>query len=756
MSYDTFLADAQAVRDRGDWLCVFTIPGPSGDVVLRFSRRGTVTGRAAVTIGSETIAAHTPFRRRLIVAPTMGQSLWRSRTILGRSVPTYGFVELVNADGGLDPYRPAAGYRWGAATGKIYHCDGTDIQNTIGKVFDGKLGKPDWTVGTPIRVPLLGRDGDYEAMTSERVYRGGGYQLELFGDRTVSYGAPAAVSLTGSMTAEVGWIWLEALPSVSRQFLWGWFATLFPWAVGMTTTGAIRVSATIGGVAEILDSTITLQTLRPYHVTVVISGRTVTFFVWNADTQTLTTEVHANFFSSATRQANSGGANAFILRSASDATFKPWFDEMRVWNVARTASEIAATRHRPFAAGAVPAACVHYTPMDDGSGTTVTDRSATAANGTISGAGTSTWLWTCEGAAELAGTPKPDHWGEGLNAPVLVDPIRNTFHVAGGGAVQSIVTDEGGIAHTMDANAASMRAFLTTTPAAGRALPYLARGLVRLGSVPTLPICALVQGYNGGPVGYANAAGTISRKLVTERGPLLADPGGLDTASFTAYASASPAKTGLYVPQPIALGEALDKANAGAAGWWGFLRADPLFHVERFAGPAATADYSFDSRHIIEITPAHPPAVVWEVVVLFAFNPVVLSDDQAAAAFKGTLGWQLRRQAWQEARRSDDDLRAQYPGAAGVSVTIETGLQTADDAGALADYLLALLKGEKEGWIVRLRATGYQVKVGQTCNLTFELQDGSQRAGFDGTKEYVVLATDDVRQREEVKMEVWG
>lgn len=753
MSFASFLADAQAVRDRGEWLAVFSIPGPSGTVTLRYSRRGTATGSAAVTIGSDTIAAHTPFRRRLIVAPSMAQSLWRPGAVLGRSVPSFGTVELVNADGGLDAYRPAAGYRWGAGTGKIYLCDFADIQNTIGKVFDGKLGRPEWGVGVPIRVPLLGRDADFAGMTSERVYRGGGYQLELFGDRTVSYGTPAAVNLTGSMTAYF-WLWLEALPTTSRQ-TYGWLdATRIPWRLDLSAAGTFSLVTHIGGVSETVSSTLTLGTLHPYHFAMVISGRDVTFHRWDEDAQVLTSETFTNGLSSATRDANVAGVLRLATRS--DATYKPWFDEMYVWNVARTASEIANARKRPLAAGTVPAACVHYTPMDDGSGTTVTDRSATAANGTISGAGTSTWLWTCEGAAELAGTPKPDQWGEGLNAPVLVDPIRNIFQCYGGGAGQSIVPDEGGVAHTLDANAASMRAFITTTPAAGHALPYLARGYFRLGSVPTLPICALVQGYNGGSVGYANAPGTISRKLVTERGPLLADPAGLDTASFTAYATASSAKTGLYLPQPVTIGEALDKANAGAAGWWGFLRADPLFHVERFAGPAVAADYSFDARHIIDIVPAGAVGVVWEVVVLFAFNPVVLSEDQAAAAFKGTLGWQLRRQAWQEQRRSDDALRAQYPGAAGLSVTIETGLQTQADAGALADYLLALLKGEKEGWIVRLKATGLQVKVGQTCNLTYALQDGTQRAGLDGTKDFCILATEDLKQREEVKAEVWG
>lgn len=751
MSFASFLADAQAVRDRGEWLCIFTIPGPSGNVTLRVSRRGTAIGDTAVTIGSDTIAAHTPFRRRLIVAPSMAQSLWRSRTILGRSVPSFGMAELVNADGGLDPYKPALGYRWGAGSAKVYFCDFANIQDTIGLVYDGKLGKPDWGVGVPIKVPLTGRDADFQMMTSERIYRGTSYMLELNGTRVSDHGSPSAVNITGALTL-AWWEWFDTAPGGSLQ-RWGWpFATGRPWAIVYAVSPQFRFACSVGGVSETVTMSKALSLKTPYHIAVVVSGRDVRFEIWDEDAQTLTTETYVNAISNATRQANSGGT----LQLASGSSGVLWSDDMRVYNVALTPSELAAIRHRPLAAGSIPATCVHYLRCDDGSGTTVTDSSATAANGTISGAGSSAWLWACEGAAELAGTPKPDQWGEALNAPVLVDPIRNIFQVAGGGAVQSIVTDEGGVGHTMDANAASMRAFLTTTPAAGHSLPYLARGLFRLGSTPTLPICATVQGYSGGSVGYGNAAGTISRKLVTERGPLLADPGGLDTASFTAYATASSAKTGLFLPQPLALGEALDKVNAGAAGWWGFVRASALFHVERFAGPAVTADYSFDTRHIIDIQPASPPGVVYEVVVLFAYNPVVLSDDQAAAAFKGTVGWQLRRQAWQEQRRTDDALRAQYPGAAGTSVTIETCLQTQEDAGALADYLLALLKGEKEGWIVRLRATGLQVKVGQTCNLTFTLQDGTQRAGLDGTRDFAILSTEDLRQREEVKMEVWG
>lgn len=752
MSHETFLADAGAVWTRGEWLWEITVPGPAGNVVLRVSRRGTPTGSSAVTIGSDSIPAHTPFAKRLLAAPSMTQALWKTRSILGSSIPSYGQVELQNADGGLDAYRPDAGYRWNAATAKGYFCDFADIQGTIGKVYDGKIGGAEFGVGTPVKVTLLGRDGDFTAATSERVYRGTSYMLELSGTRISDHGAPAAANITGNMTL-AWWDWLDTAPSGPFQ-RWGWpFATGRPWAVIYSNSPQFRFGCSVGGVSETVTLLKTLALKTPYHISVVVTGRDVRFEIWDEDAQVLTTELYVNAISSATRQANAGGT----LQLASGASGVFWSDDMQVYNVALTPSQLAAIRHQPLTAGSIPATCVHYLRCDDGSGVTVTDSSATAAHGTISGAGTSTYLWAGEGTAELAGTPKPDHFGEGLAAPVLVDPIRYIYQVAGGGPIQSVIPDEGGIAHGLDANAASFRAFLTTTPAAGRALPYLARGLFRLGSSPTLPISALVQGYTGGTVGYANAAGTITRKLITERGLTpVADPAGLDTASFTAYATASSAKMGLFLPRPVAIGAALDKVNAGAAGWWGYVRASTLFHVERFAGPAAVADYNFDLRQIVDVTPTAPAPVVWEVVVRFAQNPVVLNEDQAAATFRGTAGWQLRKQEWQEERRSDDELRAQYPGAAGQSITIETCLRDRAAAGALADYVLALVKGEKRGWMVRLRATGLQLKVGQTLTLAYTLQDGTQRAGLDGTRRYVILSTEDVKAREEVRAEVWG
>lgn len=757
MSHESFLRDSSAVALRGEWLAEFYVPNALGVIeTLRFSRRGTATGSTAITIGSDTIPAHVPFRRRLEVAPVIQSSLWRAGAILSRSLPSFGEVKLTNTDGGLDQYRPKKGYRWAGARAKVYFCDYTDIQNTIGKVFDGPLGMPRYSMAAPVTIPFLGREADFQVAVSNRVYRGTRYQLELSGVRTVSFGSPAAVNLTGSMTTE-GWWWVDTAPSANTlPHGWTLASSKRPWGVGLLSTRQVNFACTIGTVVESVASVKILDIRKPYHVAVVVSGRNVTFLIWDEDAQELTTEVYTNALSAATRDASV--ASVYTMNSS--GTMVIWLDECRVWNVARTASQIKADRHRPLPSSAIPASLVHYCKMDDGAGTTVTDSSATAANGTISGAGTSTWLWAMEGDESLAGTSKIDIYGPKFGAaPVLVDPIRYVYQVAGGGGLKTIASYEGGNPHIMDATYASMRALMTTAPAvAGHSQPYLARGYFRLRDVPTLPVAAVVEGYNDGALGYVDKAGTITRDLATRRGPKLADPAGLDTASFTAYATAAPATMGLYVPNPkqVTLDAALDEVNRGAFGWWGYVRASPQLHVERFLGPAAVADYAFDSRHIAAIDDLPPQAVIWEVVVRFCQNSVVLQEDQVAATVKGTAAWQQWAQEWQTEIRSDEQLLADYPGEASRSLTVDTGLYNRADAALLADETLDLLKGLREGFVLTLKAVGLQVKVGQTCTLNVTLQDGIERAGLDGTTKFIILSTDDRRQNGEVRVEVWA
>lgn len=758
MSFTSFLSDRRAVRDRGEWFIELYPKNLSGvETVLRFSRRGTTTGAAAITVGDDTLPAHTIYKKRLVKAPTLTQSLWQPGRILSSSLPSFGSAVFTNKDGGLDQYR---GWTFSGCRFKVFFADRYDIAGTIGKVSDGIMGQPKWSLGE-LEVPLNGRESLFNVPISERVYRGTSYMLELSGDRTVSYGAPSALNLRNSLTLE-RWIWIEASPTADILF-WGWVSAPNPFRLVLTSARALSLRATIGGSIETVTSTATtLSIQKPYHIAITVSGRDVVFYIWDDDAQILTTETHTNGFSNATRDSQS--ASTYIDRSGSDATFKVWNDESRVYNVARTPDEIKSNRFRPLA-GNVPAACVHCVGFDDGSGTTVTDSSATAAHGTISGAGTSTWLWAHEGGPELAGTPKSDVYGERFGVmPVMVDPTGVNgaagYQVAGGGAINDIDSFEGGLLHTSTA-AASLRAYITTAPVAGLfsgnvSLQYLARGLFKLGSSPVLPVSATVKGYSGGALGYVNKADTITRDIITRRGPKIVDPTGIDTGSFTAYASANSGIVGVFLPSSKPIREVLDFLMVSGAGWWGYVRASILFHLEKFAGPSTTPDYRFTSKHIISVDPIPPSAVIYKVIVRYRENNVVLSENQVAASVKGTTNWQLWTKQWLEEPATDDELREAYPGEASIPFVVETGLQYAADARALADYLLALLKGPKDAWTTTVTADGLQATIGETATQEVTLQRGVERLDQDGSKSYVILGVGDNRQQGTVQVTLWG
>lgn len=757
MSFQSFISDSEAVRVYGEWFAVIHILDPNDTpITLTYSRHGTGTGRTAITIGSYTIPAHTPFHDRLIQAPTISQSIWNGKEILSNNFPSFGSAKFDNGDGGLDQYRPINGYTWSGQPIQVYFSDRRHIQDTIGIIFDGKMGDPGFTL-SELEVPLLGRESLFNVPLSNRVYRGTSYQLEIFGDRTITFGAaPSKLNITGDFTVK-GWIWFDALPSVDRVW-YGWLgATTYPFRFVAKTTGAIEMQCTIGGSLVQKIPAAALAIKKPYYFAWVVSGTTPTFYLWDDDAQTLITETLSVF--SGARQSAAGGTPSFIIRSGSDATFTPWHDEFQIYNVAQTWAEIERDMFRPLSAS-IPTTCVFRVGFDDGSGTTVTDLAASPANGAITGAGTSTWLWAMEGDTTLAGTPKPNIWGKRIVKPVLVDPIKFIYQIAGAGSVQSIQSYAGGGAHTMNATYASMRALMVSAaPSAGTATPYLARGYFKLPAAPVFPILALVEGYNGGSLGYVSSAANIARDIVTRFGPKLVDPTDLDTASFTALQSDDSSVTSCvsYTNDPNGTMNALNYVLKGAGAWHGYERGSVLYKVKRYEGPSTVADYDLDHRRIGEdIKPFPPLPIIYEVVVGYRPLDLVLTEEQVTTPPKGTTDWTQWTKSFLEMPSTDSALRAKYPGAASRSVFIETGLYNQVDAKRLADFLLDLLKGQKEGWTVTLDSSGFEMSVDQTVTLTLMLQSGLVRLGLDGSKKYSILSIEDSRQRLEVKLDVWG
>jgi hypothetical protein len=750
MTHQTFLTDLKATRDRGEWWVVLTIADSSGNpVTLTYSRRGTRNKTMSVTVAGDVISAHQRFDKRVLKVPEITHSMWREGAFLSNSLPSYSNLIINNTDRGLDQYAPKNGYIWLGGIIKVYFFDYMDIAGTIGKKFEGKLGQPTFGLNYELNIPVVGNEEQFNRPLHNRVYRGTSYQLEIFGEKTISYGTPAAVNLTGNLTLE-GWFWLEALPTVGRR-VWGWGSGAnFPWSLGVINDGTIVLSCTISGGLQFRVSTTILGIKKPYHISVRTLGRDVVFTIWDDDNQTLTQETWVNAFTSAARDAfaTGGAGTGYLLRSDSDATFTPWFDEMRVWNYYRTDQEIAQDRFRPLNSGTVPATCVHYTSMDHSTGTTVTDHSATAAHGTITGVGTHTWLWAMEGGSSLAGTSKIDVIGmRGGVRPILVDPIRYIYQ-AHWGDTQSIQAYEGGSARTMSATLASMRALMVSVaPAAGNATQYLARGYFKLPPIPSLPVSALVSGAKDGTLGYVETVSKVSRYLATRRAGI-ADPGGINTSSYTTFeAGTNPVVGFAYYDggRDKKVRGALDDVLRSGMAWWGYLRGSSLFHIQRFS-TSGVASKNYDERYIVNIEDTSSEAVIYGVEVRYKYNDVVHSEEQMATSVKGTAAWETFTKPFLIKSAIDETLRGKYEGKGGKILPVETGLYYDNDAQTLANDLLAMLKGFKQTYRIDLTIVAIADDRGQIETIAYRLQDGTVVCSLYGSESYLVVTVIDKGQ----------
>jgi len=753
MSFADFAADRKAFSQRAEWWIVFQITDPNGSLItLRFSKRGTRPGDLITTPEGETIAANNRFDKRIKVVPTITSSMWKDGNLLSNSLPTYGPVVFQNADRYFDQYHPRLGYVWAGNFIKVLCFDYINPASTIKRIFKGQIGNPQIGLNGEVTLPVFGYEEKFNRPTHSRIYRGTSYAVEFFGDKTASFGTPAACNITGDLTLE-GWFWIEGLPTTTRR-TWGWGSgATFPWSLGFQSTGEVIVAGTISGGVQSRASVAKLSILRFYHIACKITGRDVKFLVWDDEARTLTTETYANVFTSSTRQTfTTGGAGTgYLLKTDSDATFKPWFDELRVWNYARTDDEIAADRFRPLNTS-IPATCVHRLGCDEGVASSLTDSSATAAHGTITGAGTHTYLWVMEGGPELAGTPKPDTIGQKFGVrPILVDPIRNCYQVHWG-SIASVQSSEGGNPHTMAATAASFRAFVTAAaPASGNALPYLAKGLFKLpATAPVLPIAAIVTGANDSALGSVTTSSKVAKYLGLRAG--LVDPTDFDSASITTFESGFNPVVGFTSyesrsstsekSQSGLIRDYLDLTLRSAGGWWGSLRGATVMSLSHFTTPSGSAVRALDQRVIIDIQDVSPETVIYEVEVRYHYNDVVMTEDQVASAIKGTTNWTQWTRPYLFKLATDSTLKATYEGKSGKRLVLETAIYNDSDAQALANNVLPIVKGIKTIYRVSLFPVALDAVIGETESIAYSLQTGVIVLGLTGNNGLILTTVD--------------
>lgn len=375
MTYAEFLADPLR-RD------IFLVelypydPATAAVVTLRCSSDEyfTLPGETPATTVYEPIAVNGINREAAVVVPGTTGVL---------PLAAGGELRLGNLFGALDAW---SAYGWDGRRCVVKHtgvCRAGRLAHADAKVlFDGEIA-----AALPgldeLTVFLRNPESRFDAPITTRVFRGTRYCLFFDGSTNyVGHGNPAKLDLTGTITVE-GWFYFESGSSLARML--GWTGTTYPFRLRRTAANKVELVDSSGFA---LVSTATVTTKRWVHVAFkVMTATTARLLLYDAvaDTETVEDFTGTNY----TSRAAVSGTPVFYLGSPANF-FHGLEDDVRVWNVARTDEEIRAARHRPLTTTEAALSSLKlYAKLDDGTGTSVTDSSASPATGTITG--TPTW-----------------------------------------------------------------------------------------------------------------------------------------------------------------------------------------------------------------------------------------------------------------------------------------------------------------------------------------------------------------------------
>ena len=354
---------------------------------------------------------------------------------------------------------------------------------------------------------------------------------------------------------------------------------------------------------------------------------------------------------------------------------------------------------------------------------------------------------TYEGTADLAGTPKPLAMGEVYNIePVLIDPALLVYQVHDG-PVESITVYEGGLAVTAEGDVSDLYSGTTT---AGQFRTDLERGLFQLGSSPTQRITADVEGDKPDGLTYETGVGTLASRLLRLRAGLGARY--IDQGSFDSLDAAGIGICGVYIRDEDTARGVLDRLLAGVAATW-TCRRDGRLRAYRLADPnSAAVVRSFDAVDILTARTLRLPdemfPPVWRVTVGYKRNHTVQTGEDLSGSVTDERRQQLGIE-WRTSQDSDGSVRTRHLGATSLGL-VESPLQVAADADALAELLLELHSADRRLIEVTVPAIGQAIEMGDTVKVTWP------RLGLQNGRFFRAFPIDEDAAARTVTMVLWG
>lgn len=354
------------------------------------------------------------------------------------------------------------------------------------------------------------------------------------------------------------------------------------------------------------------------------------------------------------------------------------------------------------------------------------------------------------GPNDIKGSRKPLCYGLRENCtPALVNTAKLIYQVHDGSIdVMDGVHDQG-IALADEGDLANLAALEAATVSAGHFKTCLALGLFRLGSLPAGRITASVFGDNSGS-GYVSSAAEIVERLLTDRCGI--DPADIDSASFSALASAAGYECGVYFRGDLTRQAAIDAVLASCGGWLAPTRTGQ-WQIGQLVAPSGTPAFSFADSDILALDSqatrdSGAGIPVWQVKLRGRrYDPAAAGDLAAsiAAARRAEL-----MEEWREALATDAAVKTKHLLAP--EMTAETAIASESDMATEAARLLALHKVRRDFVSARVALTqaNAAVDLGDVVRIT------TPRLGYDAGRDFICVGIEADGKRKRLTMDLWG
>jgi len=315
--------------------------------------------------------ASQPYTATATVSLNVEDSLFTPGTVAVSSATSGGEVRIGDSDSFGD-------YSWGGRVVRVIHVgyspahDGW-VSRANGRVlYEGEVAAARVGLGESI-LELRPVDARLSFPVSDRTLAGVPWALLFDGSASTALtaGPEPKLAVVDDLTVEMR-LYADALPGSVAQLAGFYGGTGRPWQLRLDSSGQLILA---DSATTYHTTTLTLSAKRWYHIAVTVSATETIFYVWDGSTRVVTTETDA---ADNTGRAAAAGSPGFSIGCAGAADyFNGIISQVRVWNTARTASELADTRHRRLTAGEeTDPTLVGLFRLEEGTGDAAADSSA--------------------------------------------------------------------------------------------------------------------------------------------------------------------------------------------------------------------------------------------------------------------------------------------------------------------------------------------------------------------------------------------